>query len=63
MTKVKKKAKTIVFIMKNGSKADFQTLTGLPNPKSNDVGWLESVAKSAMLVDDNIESYRIEEVE
>ena len=46
--------------MKNGSVTDFETLTGLPNPKSNDVEWLESVAAEAMLVDYNIESYRIE---
>ncbi len=63
MSKAKKKGKTIVFTMKNGSVADFETLTGLSNPKGNDIDYLELAAKEAMLVDQDIESYRIEEGE
>ena len=59
--KVKGKIKIIVFKMKSGLVVDFNTLTGLPNPTSGGIEFLETTAKSAMVVDDDIVDYRIEE--
>jgi hypothetical protein len=51
--------KVIVFTMTNGAKLDFTELTGLANPK--DESLLELSATTAMSVDDQIESYEIED--
>ena len=57
------KKKIIVLIGKDGTRWSFEDLTGLKNPKTNDVKALRILAQAALETDSNLERFEIIEVE